>query len=183
MIKDFEDRDGFNIIIMSPVAAGVGLNVVGANNVVHLERHWNPAKEAQATDRVYRIGQKRDVNVFLPLIHHPSFQSFDVNLHQLLTKKSQLKDAVVTPEQVIPAPGGMEGGGWTPSHRINFNDVVKLSWQQFEALCAELLLREFESENCWLTNNGGDYGADIVLTKGKSATLVQCKHTVSRTYD
>jgi SNF2 family DNA or RNA helicase len=183
MIKAFEEREGFNIILMSPVAAGVGLTVVGANNVIHLERHWNPAKEAQATDRVYRIGQKHDVNVFVPLIHHPKFQSFDVNLHQLLTKKSLLKDAVVTPEQVMPSPGGMEDHSWSPAQRISFDDVARLSWQQFEALCAELLLREYQSENCWLTHSGGDYGADVVLTKGESATLIQCKHTGTRTYD
>lgn len=183
MIKAFEDRVGFNIIIMSPVAAGVGLTVVGANNVIHLERHWNPAKEAQATDRVYRIGQTRNVNVFIPLIHHPQHQSFDVNLHQLLTKKSLLKDAVVTPEQVMPAPGGMEGKNWSPTHRIGFDDVSKLSWQQFEALCAELLLRKYQSESCWLTHAGGDYGADVVITKGKTVTLVQCKHTGGGSYD
>ena len=183
MIKAFEEREGFNIIIMSPVAAGVGLTVVGANNVIHLERHWNPAKEAQATDRVYRIGQKQDVNVFIPLIHHPEFQSFDVNLHQLLTKKSLLKDAVVTSEQVMPLPGGIKEHAYSPSRRIFFDDVAKLSWQQFEALCAELLLRNYHSENCWLTHSGGDYGADIVLTTGKSATLIQCKHTSGGKYD
>ena len=58
LIEDFESAKGFAVIIMSPVAAGVGLTVVGANNVIHLERHWNPAKENQATDRVYRIGQE-----------------------------------------------------------------------------------------------------------------------------
>jgi len=183
MIKTFEERDGFNIIIMSPVAAGVGLTVVGANNVIHLERHWNPAKEAQATDRVYRIGQKRDVNVFISLIHHPQYQSFDVNLHQLLMKKSLLKDAVVTPAQVMPSPGGIDQGNWSPAQRISFDEVARLSWQQFEALCAELFFREYQPESCWLTRSGGDYGADVVLTQGGSATLVQCKHTGGRIYD
>lgn len=183
MIKAFEEREGFNIIIMSPVAAGVGLTVVGANNVIHLERHWNPAKEAQATDRVYRIGQKKDVNVFVPLIHHPKFQSFDVNLHQLLTRKSLLKDAVVTPEQVMPTPGGFEECYWSPSRRITVDDVVKLSWQQFEALCSELFLREYHADSCWLTHSGGDYGADVVLIKGWEVTLVQCKHTRTNSYD
>src|SRR5690554_8221471 len=55
IIDRFQNADGFGVIVMSPIAAGVGLTVVGANNVIHLERHWNPAKEAQATDRVYRI--------------------------------------------------------------------------------------------------------------------------------
>ncbi|MCV6588988.1 MAG: DEAD/DEAH box helicase [Marinobacterium sp.] len=100
IITDFEARAGFGILIMSPVAAGVGLTVVGANNVIHLERHWNPAKEAQATDRVYRIGQKRNVNVYLPTLLHPERMSFDINLDQLLNRKTGLKDAVVTPQEV-----------------------------------------------------------------------------------
>lgn len=100
MITDFEAEEGFNIIIMSPVAAGVGLTVVGANHVVHLERHWNPAKEAQATDRVYRIGQKKPVFIHLPCLLHPEYDSFDVNLDKLLAKKTMLRDAVVTPEVV-----------------------------------------------------------------------------------
>lgn len=87
-------------MIMSPVAAGVGLTVVGANHVVHLERHWNPAKEAQASDRVYRIGQKKDVHIHLPAVLHPQFDSFDVHLDRLLRGKLMLKDAVVTPEVV-----------------------------------------------------------------------------------
>jgi SNF2 family DNA or RNA helicase len=100
MITDFEAKEGFNIIIMSPVAAGVGLTVIGANHVVHLERHWNPAKEAQATDRVYRIGQKKPVFIHLPCLLHPEYDSFDVNLDKLLVKKTMLRDAVVTPEVV-----------------------------------------------------------------------------------
>ena len=104
IIENFEAHDGFNIIIMSPVAAGVGLTVVGANNVIHYERHWNPAKEAQATDRVYRIGQTKDVNVYIPIAHHPHKTSFDLSLHYLLSRKTQLKDAVVTPEDVLPDP-------------------------------------------------------------------------------
>ena len=85
---------------MSPVAAGVGLTVVGANHVIHLERHWNPAKEAQASDRVYRIGQDKDVFIHLPAAMHPQYDSFDVHLDRLLRGKLMLKDAVVTPEAV-----------------------------------------------------------------------------------
>ena len=48
MIEQFEAQQGFGIIIMSPIAAGVGLTVVGANNVIHLERHWNPAKRSSS---------------------------------------------------------------------------------------------------------------------------------------
>ena len=100
LIKQFEEKSGFNIIIMSPIAAGVGLTVVGANHVVHLERHWNPAKEAQASDRVYRIGQEKPVSIHLPILVHPDFDSFDIHLNRLLQKKVMLKDAVVAQEVV-----------------------------------------------------------------------------------
>ncbi|MDX3744711.1 DEAD/DEAH box helicase [Pseudomonas sp.] len=100
LIAEFEAHGGFNVLIMSPVAAGGGLTVIGANHVVHLERHWNPAKEAQASDRVYRIGQTKPVFVHLPAVTHPQFDSFDVHLDRLLRGKLMLKDAVVTPESV-----------------------------------------------------------------------------------
>ena len=183
MIAGFESRDGFNIIIMSPVAAGVGLTVVGANNVIHLERHWNPAKEAQATDRVYRIGQKRAVNVFIPMLHHPEHESFDVNLHQLLSKKSLLKDSVVTPEQVFPTLSGFEKKSWSPERQITSENLKELSWNQFEALCAEILQKEYSASSCWLTHNGPDFGADVVLILEDEGALVQCKHTIGNLYD
>ncbi|MAD44386.1 MAG: helicase [Oceanospirillaceae bacterium] len=100
LITQFEAQPGFNILIMSPVAAGVGLTVIGANHVVHLERHWNPAKEAQASDRVYRIGQKKPVSIYLPAALHPEHDAFDVHLDRLLQGKLMLKDAVVTTEGV-----------------------------------------------------------------------------------
>lgn len=102
LINEFESAAGFGIIIMSPLAAGTGLNVVGANHVIHLQRHWNPSKEAQATDRAYRIGQKRNVNVYLPILHHTEFDSFDINLNNLINKKGTLKDAVMAPGAVNP---------------------------------------------------------------------------------
>lgn len=100
IIDDFQAADGFNMIIMSPLAVGVGLTVVGANHAIHLERHWNPAKEAQATDRIHRIGQTRNVHVYLPLAVHPDVTSFDINLDTLLQSKMDLKDAVVVPGNI-----------------------------------------------------------------------------------
>lgn len=103
IISDFESVEGFNVIIMSPLAVGTGLTVTGANHAIHLERHWNPAKEAQATDRIYRIGQTRPVHVYLPVALHPELRSFDVNLDALLRSKTDLKDAIVIPENVEAA--------------------------------------------------------------------------------
>lgn len=113
-IRAFEARPGFGVIIMSPLAVGVGLTVVGANHAIHLERHWNPAKEAQATDRVHRIGQTREVHVHYPVALHPDVDSFDLNLDRLLRSKVALKNAVVVPQEV--SPGELESAlGLRPS--------------------------------------------------------------------
>jgi SNF2 family DNA or RNA helicase len=182
MIEAFEAREGFNIIIMSPVAAGVGLTVVGANHVIHLERHWNPAKEAQATDRVYRIGQTEDVHIYVPLLHHLEYESFDVNLHRLLTKKTQLKDAVITPEDVTPQPAGMGNGvfGDSISTRITADNVDCLSWQQFEALCVEIFAKEPSADTGYLTKQGNDHGADGIVLGTRENILIQSKFTQRR---
>ena len=59
-IDEFKNSMGFNVLILSPEVAGVGFTITEANNVIHLGRTWNPAKENQTTDRVYRIGQKKN---------------------------------------------------------------------------------------------------------------------------
>ncbi|GBU09473.1 hypothetical protein AwWohl_06110 [Gammaproteobacteria bacterium] len=183
IIAEFEATAGFNIIIMSPIAAGVGLTVVGANNVIHFERHWNPAKEAQATDRVHRIGQKKEVNVYIPLLHHPNFESFDINLHRLLSRKSLLKDAVVTVEDVRPAPEGINASfKLEPNAIITQQYLHRLSWQEFEALVVEVFAKKYHSEDIWLTSNGSDNGADGVLISQGNCVLIQAKHTKSE-YD
>jgi hypothetical protein len=86
-IDRFQAQGGFGALILSPVAAGVGLNIQKANHVIHYMRHWNPAKEDQATDRAYRIGQDRDVTVYTPIVIGNGWTSFDERLDELLEKK------------------------------------------------------------------------------------------------
>ena len=100
-IDRFQSLDGFNIIIMSPIAAGMGLNVTAANNVIHYSRHWNPAKENQATDRAYRIGQTKDVYVYYPMAVSNNFKSFDETLDELLSRKSSLASSTIYPTERI----------------------------------------------------------------------------------
>lgn len=100
-IDEFQAVDGFNIIIMSPVAAGMGLNVTAANNVIHYSRHWNPAKENQATDRAYRIGQTKDVYVYYPMAVSKNFRSFDETLDDLLNRKTSLATSTIFPTERI----------------------------------------------------------------------------------
>ena len=56
-------RAGPRVFVLSVKAGGTGLNLTAANHVFHFDRWWNPAVEDQATDRAYRIGQKRSVQV------------------------------------------------------------------------------------------------------------------------
>lgn len=98
-IDDFQEKDGFNVIIMSPIAAGMGLNVIGANHVIHYSRHWNPAKEEQATDRASRIGQQKDVYVYYPMAVTDGISTFDETLDELLSKKTALASATLFPTE------------------------------------------------------------------------------------
>lgn len=98
-VNEFQSKNGFDVMLLSPKAGGVGLTLTAANNVVHLSRWWNPAVEDQCTDRVFRIGQERSVNVYYPLALHPTYgeKSFDMNLHALLEKKRELSRSVLAP--------------------------------------------------------------------------------------
>lgn len=69
LVKDRQERvDSFNrekggarVMLLSLAAGGVGLNLTGGNHLVMVDLHWNPALEQQAFDRIYRMGQKKDV--------------------------------------------------------------------------------------------------------------------------
>ena len=63
MVENFQNDRNTKIFILSLKAAGTGLNLTAANNVIHYDLWWNPAVEAQATDRAYRIGQSKKVMV------------------------------------------------------------------------------------------------------------------------
>ena len=101
-VDRFQDAPGgFDVMLLSPRAGGVGLTLTRANHVVHLARWWNPAIEDQSTARVLRIGQERPVTVHIPLAVLPNGKaSFDENLHALLERKRTLmRDALMPPEE------------------------------------------------------------------------------------
>ncbi|RKF22288.1 DEAD/DEAH box helicase [Alginatibacterium sediminis] len=101
LVDEFQSgADGeFNVMLLSPKAGGVGLTITAANHVIHLTRWWNPAVEDQSTDRVFRIGQQKNVHVYLPIALHPKYGdgSFDANLNRLLTKKRHLSYNALMP--------------------------------------------------------------------------------------
>jgi SNF2 family DNA or RNA helicase len=63
MVAQFQEADEPMLFLLSLKAGGTGLNLTAANHVIHIDRWWNPAVEDQATDRAFRIGQRRDVQV------------------------------------------------------------------------------------------------------------------------
>lgn len=89
----------FDLLVLSPKAAGIGLTITAANHVIHLSRWWNPAVEDQCNDRCYRIGQQKPVTIHLPIAVHPDYgeSSFDVRLDALLERKRQLSRDMLLP--------------------------------------------------------------------------------------
>ncbi len=192
LIAEFSKKPGFGLCVLSPIAAGAGLNIIAANHVVHLERHWNPAKEAQATDRAYRIGQQKEVTVYLPSATHNEFASFDTILHRLLEKKRAIQgalglippDSVSGPELIAELFGQTNNTGKKLGAPISLEDVLHLSWQMFEALIA--VLYERESERVILTPHSADHGSDVVALgwgPSRENVLIQCKFTKSEKLD
>ena len=102
VVDRFNKTPGFGVLILSPEAAGVGLNITGASHVVHYTRLWNPAKENQATDRVHRIGQQRRVIVYKPIVTSGGeLPSVEERLHRLLEEKRALAHDVVRPRESL----------------------------------------------------------------------------------
>ena len=89
-VKRFNEGEG-KVYLISLKAGGTGLNLTGADMVIHYDPWWNPAVEEQATDRVYRIGQKNIVNV-MKLITKGSIEE---KIYKLQEKKRSLSDSVI----------------------------------------------------------------------------------------
>lgn len=91
LVAEFGDDDGPSVMLASLKAGGTGLNLTAANHVVHLDRWWNPAVENQATDRVFRIGQQRRVEVR----KFVCVGTLEERIDQLITDKRELSDLTV----------------------------------------------------------------------------------------
>lgn len=99
MVNRFQTEEGFDVMLLSPKAAGTGLTLTAANHVIHLSRWWNPAVEDQCSDRVYRIGQEKSVFIHNLLAIHPEYEdaSFDTILDNLLERKRTMSRNVLAP--------------------------------------------------------------------------------------
>ncbi|MCD6430579.1 MAG: DEAD/DEAH box helicase [Deltaproteobacteria bacterium] len=91
LIEKFQGREYIPFFVLSLKAGGVGLNLTAANHVIHFDRWWNPAVENQATDRAFRIGQKKNVMVHKFLTKGTIEEKID----SMLTQKEKLSNEVV----------------------------------------------------------------------------------------
>lgn len=179
-IRAFQAAPGFGVIILSPIAVGFGVNIQGANHVIHYTRTWNPAKEDQATDRSYRIGQTKDVFVYYPVVRADDFSTFDVKLDQLLERKRGLAGDMlngsgdISPNEFDFAdivPGGSVAGF---DERVDLATVMRMSWRMFEALGGALWQKQ-GFDLCYVTPSTGDQGVDVVAIRGAEGVLIQTK--------
>jgi SNF2 family DNA or RNA helicase len=90
MVATFQ-AGGVPVFLLSLKAGGTGLNLTRADHVIHVDRWWNPAVEDQATDRAYRIGQTRPVQVHRLV----TAGTIEQKIGELLTRKRSLADAVL----------------------------------------------------------------------------------------
>ncbi len=91
IIEQFQSREYVPFMVLSLKAGGVGLNLTEANHVIHFDRWWNPAVENQATDRAFRIGQKKNVIVHKFLTKGTVEEKIDM----MLEEKSRLSQDVI----------------------------------------------------------------------------------------
>ncbi len=92
MVDAFQTNRADKIFILSLKAAGTGLNLTAANHVIHYDLWWNPAVEAQATDRAYRIGQKNNVMVHRFITKG----TFEEEINKMIQSKKALADMTVS---------------------------------------------------------------------------------------
>ncbi len=99
MVDAFQRDDGPPFFVLSIKAGGTGLNLTAASHVIHFDRWWNPAVENQATDRAFRIGQKRNV-----LVHKfVTSGTLEEKIHQMLMDKQKTADQILQagPEKAL----------------------------------------------------------------------------------
>lgn len=110
LVKRFQEDDKVSFMVLSLKAGGSGLNLTAASHVVHFDRWWNPAVENQATDRAFRIGQKKDV-----LVHKFVCRgTLEERIDALIASKQDLSNEV------------LQGGAETSLTEMNNEELVAM---------------------------------------------------------
>lgn len=198
IFDSFRKSRGFDVIVLSPEVAGVGITLTEANHVVHYTRLWNPAKEAQATDRAYRIGQDKDVYVYYPILTYEENEEKIFSCEQeyidyfenvstkgktpeeklnriLVRKKNMLNNFFLAAgESKVDVANEWDEEESKESNYVTLYDVINiLKPDEFEALCS--LIYKKKGYRSFLTVKSGDKGVDVVVEKDNKYSLIQCK--------
>ncbi len=94
LVEEFNSNDEIKVFLISLKAGGTGLNLIGADMVIHYDPWWNLSAENQATDRTYRIGQKKNVQVYKLITK----DSIEERIYELQEKKAQLAKSMLSTE-------------------------------------------------------------------------------------
>ena len=121
LVKSFQEDERVPFFVLSLKAGGAGLNLTAASHVVHFDRWWNPAVENQATDRAFRIGQKRNV-----LVHKFVCRgTIEERIDQLIESKRQMAEDMLA------------GGGEINLTEMNDQDLLALVRLDLDAAVRE----------------------------------------------
>ena len=156
----------------------------------HFTRAWNAAKENQATDRAYRIGQERDVLVYCPTVV-AEFPTFEVRLDQMLKRKGKLAGTAMSGSSIEDMLNGSSddvrvsellqdrpSSGAIEKRTLTLEDVDRLDGTAFEYLCR--LLWEKQGYIATVTaKQRGDGGIDVIALRRPQSELLQCKSSLS----
>jgi superfamily II DNA or RNA helicase len=99
LVERFQSPDGPPFFVVSVKAGGTGLTLTAANHVIHFDRWWNPAVENQATDRAYRIGQRRTVVVHKFVVAG----TLEERVDQMLAEKQTVANELLETDESLPA--------------------------------------------------------------------------------
>ena len=172
------NEGGFNVMILGPRAAGVGLTLTAATHVIHLSRWWNPAVEEQCNDRIYRIGQHRDVTIHLPMAIHDAYKerSFDCILNNIMQRKRRLsRDTLFPPTDETSDVQDFLNGLYNNETEV-LAEIDNGTWQDFE----NWIIKRMHSSGNWnsfKTPKSGDKGGDgVFVHKDRDqSVIVQAK--------
>lgn len=97
LVEEFNENDKIKVFLISLKAGGTGLNLTGADMVIHYDPWWNISAENQATDRTYRIGQKKKVQVYKLITKN----SIEERIYELQQKKEKLIDSMLSTKETF----------------------------------------------------------------------------------
>ena len=97
LVNEFNANDDIKVFLISLKAGGTGLNLIGADVVIHYDPWWNLSVERQATDRAYRIGQKKNIQVYNLITKN----SIEEKIYELQQKKAKLADDILSTSQTF----------------------------------------------------------------------------------